>query len=169
MRLPILHRPSLGSGSVPQGQTRLGRTLLCVTFSSDCARLKSVDQTQRRRLTGFRVALRRIMDARAMRHWDELCRTLRRAGYPRSHHTVMGYINGEHVVEEMFVRYVALALSLRNDERERLAYAWAYLQGQDDGDPKTDLAKVAKTLGWDEEKKRREAYRYLFEPIATQA
>jgi hypothetical protein len=147
----------------------LGRTLLCVTFSSDCARLKNVDQTQGRRLTGFRVALRRIMDARAMRHWDELFQTLKRAGYPRSHHTVMGYINGEHVVEEMFVRYVALALSLRNDERERLAYAWAYLQGQDDGDPKTDLAKVAKTLGWDKEKKRREAYRYLFEPIATQA
>jgi hypothetical protein len=109
------------------------------------------------------------MDARAMRHWDELFQTLKQAGYPRSHHTVMGYINGEHVVEEMFVRYVALALSLRNDERERLAYAWAYLQGQDDGDPKTDLAKVAKTLRWDEEKKRREAYRYLFEPIATQA
>ena len=121
------------------------------------------------RPTGFRVALRRIMDARAMRHWDELFHTLKRAGYPRSHHTMMGYINGEHVVEEMFVRYVALALSLRSDERERLAYAWAYLQGQDDGDPKTDLAKVAKTLGWDKEKKRREAYRYLFEPIATQA
>ncbi len=109
--------------------------------------------------------MRRVMDARAMRRWDELCRALERTGYPRGPQTVMSYINGEHVVEETFVRYVALALSLRKDERERLAYAWAYLQGQDYGEPKTDLAKVARTLGWDEEKKRREAYRYLFEPI----
>jgi hypothetical protein len=112
--------------------------------------------------------LRRVMDARAMRRWEELCRSLERAGYPCSHQTMISYINGEQVVEETFVRYVALALSLRKDERERLAYAWAYLQGQDDdGELKTDLAKVARTLGWDEEKKRREAYRYLFEPIVA--
>jgi hypothetical protein len=111
--------------------------------------------------------LRRVMDARAMYHWDELCRALERAGYPRSYQTMRGYINGEHVVEETFVRYVALALSLRKDERERLAYAWAYLQGDDDSEPKTDLAKVARTLGWNEEKMRREAYRYLFEPIVA--
>ncbi len=113
--------------------------------------------------------MRRLMDARAIRHWDDLFGALEQAGYPRSRQTVMDYIEGEHVVEETFVRYVALALSLRKDERERLAYAWAYLQGQDDGEPKTDLAKVARTLGWDEEKKRREAYRYLFEPIVTLA
>lgn len=112
--------------------------------------------------------MRRVMDARAMRRWGELCRALERAGCPRSEQTVVGYTTGELVVEETFVRYVALALSLRKDERERLAYAWAYLQGQGDGGgPKTDLAKVASTLGWDEEKKRREAYRYLFEPIVA--
>ena len=123
---------------------------------------------RRGRPTGFGVALRRVMDARAMRRWEELCRALERVGYPRSHQTMISYINGEQVVEETFVRYVALALSLRKDERERLAYAWAYLQGQDDdGELKTDLAKVARTLGWDEEKKRREAYRYLFEPIVA--
>lgn len=120
------------------------------------------------KLTGFRVALRRVMDARAMRGWDELLLALQRVGYTRSRQTVMNYIEGEDVAEEMFVRYVALALSLRKDERERLAYAWAYLQGQDDGKDKTDLSKVARTLGWDEEKKRREAYRYLFEPIIAQ-
>ena len=108
------------------------------------------------------------MDARAMRRWEELCRALERVGYPRSHQTMISYINGEQIVEETFVRYVALALSLRKDERERLAYAWAYLQGQDDdSELKTDLAKVARTLGWNEEKKRREAYRYLFEPIVA--
>jgi hypothetical protein len=109
------------------------------------------------------------MDARAMRHWDELVQAVKRAGYPRSRQTVMSYIDGEHLVAELFVRYVALALSLRQDERERLAYAWAYLQEQDDCESKTHLSKVAKTLEWDEDKKRREAYRYLFEPIATQA
>ena len=119
-------------------------------------------------LTGFRVALRLVMDARAMGRWDELYLALQRVGYTRSRQTVMNYIEGEDVAEEMFVRYVALALSLRKDERERLAYAWAYLQGQDDGKDKTDLSKVARTLGWDEEKKRREAYRYLFEPIIAQ-
>ena len=103
-----------------------------------------------------------------MRGWDELLLALQRVGYTRSRQTVMNYIEGEDVAEEMFVRYVALALSLRKDERERLAYAWAYLQGQDDGKDKTDLSKVARTLGWDEEKKRREAYRYLFEPIIAQ-
>ena len=129
---------------------------------------QSMDWKHRGRPTGFGVALRRVIDARAMRHEDELCRALERVGYPRSPQTLMSYINGEHVVEETFVRYVALALSLRKHERERLAYAWAYLQGQDDdGEPKTDLAKVARTLGWNEEKKRREAYRYLFEPIVA--
>ena len=103
-----------------------------------------------------------------MRHWDELFEALERAGYPRSRQMVMSYIDGEHVVAEMFVRYVALALSLRTDERERLAYAWAYLQEQDDCEPTTHLSKVATTFRWDEEKKRREAYRYVFEPIATQ-
>ncbi len=127
-----------------------------------------MDWKRRGRPTGFGVALRRVMDARAMRRWEELCRSLERAGYPRSHQTMISYINGEQAVEETFVRYVAMALSLRKDERERLAYAWAYLQGQDDdGELKTDLAKVARTLGWDEEKKRREAYRYLFEPIVA--
>jgi hypothetical protein len=126
----------------------------------------SVKRSQK--LTGFRVALRRVMDARAMRGWDELLLALQRVGYTRSRQTVMNYIEGEDVAEEMFVRYVALSLSLRKDERERLAYAWAYLQGQDDGKDKTDLSKVARTLGWDEEKKRREAYRYLFEPIIAQ-
>ena len=104
-----------------------------------------------------------------MRHWEELFQALERAGYPRSRQTVMSYIYGGHLAAEMFVRYVSRALSLRKDERERLAYAWAYLQEQDDCEPKTDLSKVAKTLGWDEEKKRREAYRYLFELSATQA
>lgn len=127
-----------------------------------------MDVKRSQKLTGFRVALRRVMDARAMRGWDELLLALQRVGYTRSRQTVMNYIEGEDVAEEMFVRYVALALSLRKDERERLAYAWAYLQGQDDGKDKTDLSKVARTLGWDEEKKRREAYRYLFEPIIAQ-
>src|SRR5919199_6149536 len=123
-----------------------------------------MEPRRRRRLTGFIVALRRIMEARAMYSWDDLFYALERVRYPRDYETVMQYVYGEQFVEETFVRYVALALSLRKDERERLAYAWAYLQGQeDDGELKTDLAKVARTLGWDEEKKRREAYRYLFE------
>jgi hypothetical protein len=125
-----------------------------------------MEPRRRRRLTGFIVALRRIMEARALYSWDDLFYTLERVGYPRDYETVMQYVYGEQFVEETFMRYIARALSLRKDERERLAYAWAYLQGQDD-EPKTHLHEVAKTLGWDEEKKREAAYHYLFGPVPT--
>src|SRR5918911_4536816 len=91
-----------------------------------------MDWKRRGRPTGFGVALRRVMDARAMRRWEELCRSLERAGYPRGHQTMISYINGEQAVEETFVRYVALALSLRKDERERLPDPWRYQHGEDD-------------------------------------
>jgi hypothetical protein len=121
---------------------------------------------RRQSLTGFGVALRRVMDARAMRRWTELFDALERVGYPRNLQTMMDYVYAEQPVDEQFVRYIAAALSLTNDERERLAYAWAYLQGRD-GEPKTHLHKVAETFGWDEQKKRQEAYHYLFEPFLT--
>ena len=125
-----------------------------------------MEPRRRRRLTGFIVALRRIMEARAMYSWDDLFYALERVRYPRDYETVMQYVYGEQFVEETFMRYIARALALRKDERERLAYAWAYLQGQDD-EPKTHLHEVSITLGWDEEKKREAAYRYLFGPVPT--
>jgi hypothetical protein len=89
---------------------------------------------------------------------------VQREGVSVSRQQMMNYVYGDSEAPVEFVRHVAAALDLTEDEKKEIAYSWAYEQGRADEGRfrRTDLLKVAEGLGWDEEERKDHAYRFCF-------
>ncbi len=88
---------------------------------------------------------------------------MQREGNSVSRQQMMNYVYGDSEAPREFVRHVAAALDLTEDEKKEIAYSWAYEQGGADKERfRTPVLDVAERLGWDEEERKDAAYRYCF-------
>jgi hypothetical protein len=117
----------------------------------------------KRKLTDFGKKVRHLADDRDIYYWKGLHRAMQREGDSVSRQQMMNYVYGDSEAPGEFVRSVAAALDLTEDEKKEIAYSWAYEQGGADKERfRTPVLDVAERLGWDEEERKDAAYRYCF-------
>ncbi len=69
-----------------------------------------------------------MMEERDLENWIDLYRVLTRKGNSVSRQQIMNYVRGYSEAPCDFVRGVAAALELTEDEKWEIAYSWAYEQ-----------------------------------------
>lgn len=84
---------------------------------------------KKKRLTQFGRTVRDLMESREIYEWKALTDELNEEGWPGTRSTLSNYVHGKHPVHPSVIPCLVRALNLTEEEKRRLADAFAFGQG----------------------------------------